>query len=39
MRKFDLNIEKVLADWEIYHAIREVITRLPGERDAVTAIN
>lgn len=24
-KKFDLNIEKILEDWEIYHAIREVI--------------
>ena len=25
MKKFDLNIEEVLEDWETYHAIREVI--------------
>jgi len=28
MRKFDLNIEKVHADWEIYHAIREIIVQV-----------
>jgi len=25
VKKFDLNIEKILEDWEISHAIREVI--------------
>jgi len=24
-KKFDLNIEKILENWEVYHAIREVI--------------
>lgn len=39
MKKFDLNIEKVLEDWEIYHAIREIIANaldeqaLTGTRD------
>ncbi|MCL4510962.1 MAG: ATP-binding protein [Bacteroidetes bacterium] len=30
-RKFDLNIEKVLEDWESYHAIREVIANALDE--------
>ena len=25
VKKFDLNIEKVLENWEIHHAIREII--------------
>ncbi len=25
MRRFDLNIEQILDNWEIYHAIREII--------------
>lgn len=28
---FDLNVEKVLGDWEIYHAIREVIANAMDE--------
>jgi hypothetical protein len=32
MKKFDLNIEKVLEDWEIYHAIREVIANALDEQ-------
>ena len=32
MRKFDLNIEKVLEDWEVYHAIREVIANALDEQ-------
>lgn len=32
MKKFDLNIEKVLEDWEIYHAIREVIANALDEK-------
>ena len=32
MKKFDLNIEKVLEDWEIYHAIREVIANSLDEK-------
>jgi len=30
-RLFDLNIEKVLEDWEVYHAIREVIANALDE--------
>ncbi len=25
MKKFDLNIEKILENWETYHALRELI--------------
>jgi hypothetical protein len=32
MRKFDLNIEKILENWEIYHAIREVIANALDEQ-------
>ncbi len=32
MKKFDLNIEKVLEDWEIYHAVREVIANALDEQ-------
>jgi hypothetical protein len=32
MRKFDLNIEKVLEDWETCHAIREVIANALDEQ-------
>ncbi len=32
MKKFDLNIEKVLEDWETYHAIREVIANALDEQ-------
>jgi hypothetical protein len=32
MKKFDLNIEKVLEDWEIYHALREVIANALDEQ-------
>ncbi|MFQ5980191.1 MAG: ATP-binding protein [Candidatus Heimdallarchaeota archaeon] len=31
-RKFDLNIEKILEDWEIYHALREVIANAIDEQ-------
>lgn len=31
IKKFDLNIEKVLEDWEIHHAIREVIANALDE--------
>ena len=31
-RLFDLNIEKVLEDWEVYHAIREVIANALDEQ-------
>ena len=30
-KKFDLNIEKVLEDWEIYHATREIIANALDE--------
>ena len=38
-RRFDLNIERVLEDWEVHHAIREIIANaideqiLTGTRD------
>ncbi|MHA1353231.1 MAG: ATP-binding protein [Candidatus Heimdallarchaeaceae archaeon] len=32
VRKFDLNIEKILEDWEIYHAIREIIANSIDEQ-------
>ena len=32
MKKFDLNIEKVLEDWETYHAVREVIANALDEQ-------
>ena len=32
MKKFDLNIEEVLEDWETYHAIREVIANALDEQ-------
>ena len=32
MKKFDLNIQKVLQDWEIYHAVREVIANALDEQ-------
>lgn len=32
MKKFDLNIEKVLEDWEVYHAIREIIANALDEQ-------
>lgn len=32
MKQFDLNIEKVLEDWETYHAIREIIANALDER-------
>lgn len=31
-KPFDLNIEKILEDWEIYHAIREVIANAIDEQ-------
>ena len=30
-RKFDLNVEKILDNWEIYHAIREIIANALDE--------
>lgn len=32
MKEFDLNIGKILEDWEIYHAIREIIANALDER-------
>jgi len=32
LKKFDLNIEKILEDWEVYHAIREVIANALDEQ-------
>jgi len=31
-KKFDLNIEKVLEDWEVFHALREVIANAIDEQ-------
>lgn len=31
IRKFDLNIEEVLEDWEVYHAVREIIANALDE--------
>ncbi|SKA64741.1 hypothetical protein SAMN02745111_01024 [Eubacterium uniforme] len=31
MRKFDLNIEKILDNWDVYHAIREIIANAIDE--------
>jgi len=32
MQKFDLNVEKILEDWEVHHAIREVIANALDEQ-------
>lgn len=32
MKKFDLNIEKVLEDWDKYHALREIIANALDEK-------
>jgi Histidine kinase-, DNA gyrase B-, and HSP90-like ATPase len=32
MNKFDLNIEKILEDWEMHHAIREIIANALDEQ-------
>jgi DNA gyrase/topoisomerase IV subunit B len=32
LRLFDLNIEKVLEGWEVYHAVREVIANALDEK-------
>jgi hypothetical protein len=32
-KPFDLNIEKILEDWEIYHALREVIANAIDEQE------
>lgn len=31
-RRFDLNIEKILDNWEVYHAIREIIANALDEQ-------
>jgi len=31
-RKFDLNIESILEDWDIYHALREIIANALDEQ-------
>ncbi len=31
-RKFDMNIEEILEDWEVYHALREVIANALDEQ-------
>ena len=36
MKKFDLNIDKILPNWEIKHAIREII---PNALDEQTLTN
>jgi len=32
MKKFDLNIEKILENWEVYHGIREIIANAIDEQ-------
>src|SRR5215831_2264155 len=32
MKQFDLNIEKILENWEVYHAIREIIANALDEQ-------
>lgn len=32
MKKFDLNIEKVLKNWEVFHAVREIISNATDEQ-------
>ena len=32
MKEFDLNIEKILEDWEIFHAVREIIANALDEQ-------
>ena len=32
MRLFDLNIEKILEDWEVCHAVREIIANALDEQ-------
>lgn len=31
-KKFDLNIEKILEDWEVFHAIREIVSNAIDEQ-------
>src|SRR4030066_1334103 len=32
MKKFDLNIEKILENWEVHHAVREIIANAIDEQ-------
>lgn len=32
MKQFDLNIEKILENWEAYHAVREIIANALDEQ-------
>ena len=32
MKKFDLNIEKILENWEVKHAVREIIANALDEK-------
>jgi len=32
MKKFDLNIEKILENWEVYHGVREIIANAIDEQ-------
>jgi len=32
-RRFDLNVDRVLEDWEIAHAVREIIANALDERN------
>ena len=32
IRKFDLNIEKILEDWDTHHALREIIANAIDEK-------
>ena len=36
LRKFDLNIEKILENWEVYHGIREIIANVLDEQKLTT---
>lgn len=31
-KEFDLNIEKILENWEVYHAVREIIANALDEQ-------
>lgn len=39
VRKFDLNIEKILDNWEIYHAVREIIANALDEKTLTNTQN
>lgn len=32
VKEFDLNIEKILENWEVYHAVREIIANALDEQ-------